>query len=242
LGTVPASVQQVRGLKLYLLSGHEDRHHLLWNDFIIQQHPCQDAPLVGCQLRYLIGSDHGWLGALGFGPAAFVLGARDQWIGWPTAARLAHLSKVVGLSRMLIRKEVRCANLLSKVLSLVLGRLAGDWQVRYGVKPLLVETYVERNRYTGQSLSASNWQRLGQSLGRGRLGPSLPTKSIKDIWIYALDAKARQHLQEQPLAVLYPKPLLESVASHEWCAHELATLALGDERLHRRAQQLLQGR
>src|SRR6266566_8591325 len=45
LGTVPASVQQVRGLKLYLLSGHEDRHHLLWNDFIIQQHPCQDAPL-----------------------------------------------------------------------------------------------------------------------------------------------------------------------------------------------------
>ena len=242
LGMVPQSVQQVRGLRLYLLSGHEDPHHLLWNDFIIQQHPCQGAPLVGSQLRYLIGSDHGWLGALGFGPAAFVLGARDQWIGWMTAARLAHLSKVVGLSRVLIRKGARCANLLSKVLSLALARVADDWQARYAIKPLLVETYVERDRYTGQSLSASNWQRLGQTLGRGRLGPSLPTKSIKDIWIYPLDRKARQQLQEQPLPVLYPKPLLESVASDEWCAHELATLDLGDQRLHRRAQQLLQGR
>ncbi len=96
-----------------------------WNDLIIAQHPCGDAPLVGAQLRYLIGSDQGWLGALGFGPAAFALAARDQWIGWSTPARLGHLREVVGLARLLIRNEVHCTNLVSKVLSLALARLAG---------------------------------------------------------------------------------------------------------------------
>jgi hypothetical protein len=130
LHTVPPRVDQIEGLRLHLLSGQEDPLHGLWNDLIIAQHPCGDAPLVGAQLRYLIGSDHGWLGALGFGPAAFALASRDQWIGWSTAARLGHLREVIGLSRLLIRNEVRCANLVSKVLSLALARLAQDWQGR----------------------------------------------------------------------------------------------------------------
>ena len=38
--------------------------------------------MVGAQMRYLIGSEHGWLGGLGFGASAIRLGDRDQWIGW----------------------------------------------------------------------------------------------------------------------------------------------------------------
>jgi hypothetical protein len=123
-------VDQIQGLHLYLVCGEEDRWHRLWNDLIIQQHPCGGAPLVGAQLRYLVGSAQGWLGAWGFGPPAFRLGARDQWIGWSSQARLRHLPEVVGLSRLLIRQEVRCVNLASKVLSLVLTRLPADWQKR----------------------------------------------------------------------------------------------------------------
>jgi len=115
-------VDRIRGLHLQLLSGHQDPLHGLWNDLIVRQHPCGDAPLVGPQLRYLIGSEHGWLGALGFTSAAFVLGARDAWIGWSPAARLAHLSRVVGLARFLIRTEVRCTHLASKVRLPDLGR------------------------------------------------------------------------------------------------------------------------
>ena len=84
---LPKAVEEIGGLRLVLVEGHEDPLHRLWNDLMIQQHPCGDAPLVGPQLRYLIGSDHGWLGALGFSSAAFLLGARDQWIGWSRAAR-----------------------------------------------------------------------------------------------------------------------------------------------------------
>jgi hypothetical protein len=242
VGAVPRRVDEVRGLYVHLLSGCDDPLHGLWNDLIIQQHPCGDAPLVGAQLRYLIGSEHGWLGALGFGPAAFLLGARDSWIGWSTRARLQHLPQVVGLSRLLIRQEVRCSNLVSKVWSLVATRLGEDWFQRYGVRPLLVETFVDRTRFLGRCFAAANWRRLGESTGRGRLGPRTPRASRKDIWIYALDPQARPQLQVEPPRPITPCPLLQSLESTDWCAHELETLDLGDARRNRRAQKILAGR
>ena len=239
---VPARVDQVRGLHLYLLSGYEDPLHSLWNDLMIKQHPCADAPLVGSQLRYLIGSEHGWLGAMGFASAAFVLSARDVWIGWSSAARLHHLHQVVGLARFLIRKEVRCTHLASKALSLVLNRLSQDWQNRYSVEPVLVETFVDRSCFTGRCFAAANWLRIGSSTGRGRLGASTASLSLKDIWLYPLQPKARQILQEEASPVLTPIPLVESFAKESWCTSELATLELGDQRRQRRAEAILQAR
>jgi hypothetical protein len=239
---VPRRVDELQGLHLHLLSGADDPLHATWNDLIIEEHPCGDAPLVGAQLRYLIGSDHGWLGALGFGPAAFALGCRDQWIGWSTPARLAHLPEVIGLSRLLIRPRVRCSNLVSKVLSLVGRRLAHDWQARYGVSPKLLETFVERSRFSGRSLAAANWQRLGKSTGRGRLGPREPTQSLKDVWVYALDRRARQKLQVEVPPPLTPCPLIQSLSQSDWCAYELGGLELGNRLRHRRAVAILQAR
>lgn len=239
---VPGRVDQVRGLCLHLLSGWEDPLHALWNDLMIQQHPCGDAPLVGAQLRYLIGSEHGWLGALGFGPASFVLGCRDQWIGWSAPARLAHLRQVIGLSRLLIRREVHCRNLVSKVLSLLRSQVAEDWQARYNVRPRLLETYVDRSRFTGQSLAASNWLRLGTSNGRGRLGPKQPDKTPKDVWVCLLDPKARQQLQAEQPPPLTPCPLTQSLAQADWCSWEMSYLNLGDRRRNQRAVDILQAR
>jgi hypothetical protein len=239
---VPQSVKAVKGLHLYLLSGHEDPQHTLWNDLMIQQHPCGDAPLTGPQLRYLIGSEHGWLGALGFGPAAFTLGARDQWIGWSTAARVSQLNRVIGLARLLIRTEVKCHSLASKVLSLALDRVAQDWLDRYGMKPVLVETFVDRSRFTGLCFAAANWMRIGSSTGRGRLGPEAAERSLKDIWVYPLARQARAPLLEECPPAVIPRPLVQSLAQGLWCAEELAGLQLGDERLHRRAEKILQAR
>ena len=242
LERVPQSVQAVKGLHLYLISGHEDPLHTLWNDLMIQQHPCGDAPVSGPQLRYLIGSEHGWLGALGFGPAAFTLGARDQWIGWSSAARVNQLKRVTGLARFLIRTEVRCHGLASKVLSLALDRMVQDWLDRYGVQPVLVETFVDRSRFTGVCFAAANWMRIGRSTGRGRLGPESPERSLKDIWVYPLARQARASLLEECLPAVIPRPLVQSLAQELWCAEELAGLELGDERLHRRAEKILQAR
>lgn len=240
--SVPKTVDQVANLQLHLITGEKDPLHRLWNDLMIQQHPCGDAPLVGAQLRYLIGSAHGWLGAIGFGPAAFVLACRDQWIGWSTPARLGHLREVLCLNRLLIRNEVRCACLLSKVLSLVLGRLAQDWLARYKVEPWLVETYVDRARFTGVSLSASNWLRIGCSTGRGRQGPTQPVKTLKDVWVYPLNRQSRTKLQAYVPPPLAPCGVTQSLAQENWPQRELETLALGDRRRQQRAQNILLAR
>ena len=99
--------------------------------------------LVG-ELRYLVGSAHGWLGGLGFGAAALRLRDRDRWIAWDEEQRRAHLHRVVGLSRFLIRPSVRCRNLASRSVaaagsgvpgalrSLAGGDLRGDGSPRWG--------------------------------------------------------------------------------------------------------------
>lgn len=242
VGRLPARVDLIPGLHLRLLTGAEDPLAALWNDLLIAQHPCGDAPLVGAQLRYLIGSDLGWLGALGFGPAAWLLGPRDQWIGWSGPARKRNLPRVVGLSRLLIRQEVRCANLVSKALSLALGRVADDWQEHYGVSPLLVETFVDRAHFTGHCFRAANWHRVGTSQGRGRLGPAQPSQSPKDILLYPLAPQARRQLQTPPPQPVTPRALTDALAQDHWWAEELAQLRLGDRRLNQRAQAVLAAR
>lgn len=242
LERVPAKAGEVRGLRLQLLGGKDDALDGIWNDLIIEQHPCGDAPMAGAQMRYLIGSEHGWLGALGFSSASFVLGARDQWIGWSKAARLGNLGQVVCLSRFLIRLEVRCANLASKVLSLAVTALPADWEQRYGSIPLLLETFVDRERYTGLCFKAANWRRVGASTGRGRLGAKTPAKSIKDIWVYPLCPKAREKLQEESPVPVPARGLEHWLGAEHWCAQELAGLELGDRRLPVRAQAILQAR
>ena len=123
------------------------------------EHPRGAVQHVGAQLRYLLVSDHGVLGALGFAAAALTLAARDTFIGWDADQRSRQLHRVIGLSRFLIRSSVHCRNLASKALGLALRRLPDDFQHRYGYRPLLVETFVEKGRYQGTSLAAANWLR-----------------------------------------------------------------------------------
>ena len=117
---MPSSANQISHLHLQLLSDADDPDHLLWNRLIIRLHPLKAAPLVGAQLRYLIRSEHGVLGAFGFGPAAFHLDCRDRWIGWDRLARQQNRPQVIGLSRCLVRPGLQCDSLLSRSYSLVL--------------------------------------------------------------------------------------------------------------------------
>ena len=57
------------------------------------RHPRGAGPFVGPQLRYLVGSAHGWLGAVGFAASARRLRSRDAWVGWDDAGRRAHLHR-----------------------------------------------------------------------------------------------------------------------------------------------------
>lgn len=106
---------------LHLTEVSSEAQTQLWNELMIREHPLHPCRLVGRRLRYLVGSEHGWLGAIGFGSAALYLEDRDEWIGWTAAQRMEHLPRVLPMNRFLIRPCVRCENLASLVLSLCAG-------------------------------------------------------------------------------------------------------------------------
>jgi hypothetical protein len=244
LPKLPRTAERIKNLHLQLIVDDKDPDHLLWNRLIIHQHPLKAAPLFGAQLRYLIRCEEGVLGAFGFGPAAFHLECRDSWIGWDSTAREQNLERVLCLSRCLIRRGIQCANLMSRCYSLVLARVARDWEQRYGVKALLVETYVDRSTYTGGSLSAANWRRLGQSSCRGRSSPTpkVRPKTPKDLWVYELSSKARWELQARGVEPVVPRSVFAPLTLEDWVAEELDSLDLGDQRLQERWANMLRSR
>jgi hypothetical protein len=228
---VPELLQDVRGLRLIEVTDEE--HLRIWNELMLSEHPLKDCRLVGRQLRYLLGSDHGWLGALGFGSAALYLEGRDDWMGWNPSQRSQYLERVLNLNRFLIRPMVRCANLASHALALCARQVGEDFERRYGLRPWLLESFVETPTYEGSCYKAANWIRVGQTKGRGRNGRKHAGKSIKDVYLYALVQGLRDRVGVKPptVSALRPESGLESPS---WAEHEFGDCELGDARLTRR--------
>jgi hypothetical protein len=229
-------VGEIHGLELVLVEDEEAMR--IWNTLMQDEHPLGAGPLVGRQLRYLIGSEHGWLGGLGFAAAALHLRARDRWIGWDFETRQAELDRVVGMSRFLVRPSVHCRNLASRVLGLSMGRLGKDFEGRYGYEPWVVETFVDPRRYSGSCYQAANWIRVGSTQGRGRQDRrGLKAQGVKDIYVYVLAEDFRIRLGLSAHAGLGPLPLDANVEAGTWTEQEFGGAPLGDKRLSERVVQ-----
>ncbi len=206
-----------------------------WKGLMDRYHYLGSGPLCGAQLRYLIRGDrYGWLGGLSFSAAAWKLQARDEWIGWADNIRTDNLDNVVCNSRFLILPHIRAPHLASHVLSLSVRRLGADWQKRYGIKPVMVETFVERGRFSGTSYRAANWVYVGCTSGRGRQDRSNKSElSIKDIYLYPLQKKAREVLSKGTKVTAGNKAST-SKACEDWAEEEFGGVGLGDARLQKR--------
>jgi hypothetical protein len=90
---------------------------------------------------------------------------------------------------------VQCKHLASKILSLCARRLPIDWQEVYGYKPVLIETFVEKDRFAGTCYRAANWLFVGSTQGRGKLDRFKKYKlPVKDIYLYPLVKNFRMFL------------------------------------------------
>ena len=95
-------------------------------------------------------------------------------------------------ARFLILPWIQCKGLASKILSIVNRQLPNDWHQRYGLRPVLLETFVETERHRGTSYKAANWINVGKTVGRGKKSrvheQIIP---IKDIWLHPLRKRFR---------------------------------------------------
>lgn len=229
---LPNTAGAVQELAVVLVEGEEPMR--IWNELMLREHPCGAGPLVGAQLRYLIGSAHGWLGGFGFSAAAITLRDRDAWLGWDDAARRAQLHRVVSMSRFLLRPR-GCANLASHVLGQVQRRIADDFEAHYGYRPYLLESFVDTARYDGACYRAANWQRIGETRGRGRQDRHHEyTAGVKAIYVYALVEDFRARLGGQEPAGWHALAAGEGLDAPQWAAQEFGDAPLGDERLSQR--------
>jgi hypothetical protein len=179
----------------------EPEQRLWFRELVGRYHYLGHRVPYGAQLRYLLFVSRPEplvVGGLQFSSPAWRMAVRDHWIGWDDRTRQANLQRVVNNSRFLILPWVRVKNLASTVLSQAARRLAEDWQQRYAVEPLLVETLVDPRRYAGSCYRAANWVCLGRTAGRGRMDREKRRvgEAPKLVFVYPLVADATRRLRE----------------------------------------------
>ncbi len=151
---------------------------------------------VGENLQYTVTDECGrLLACLLFGAAAWKCRVRDGFVGWTPENRRQHLPLVANNSRFLMLPFVRVPHLASWILGRVARRLSTDWEKKYGHGIVLLETFVERDRFAGTSYKAANWIRLGETTGRSRQDRHYTLHvPVKDVYVYPLCHDFRREL------------------------------------------------
>lgn len=152
---------------------------------------------VGENLQYTVRDKRGrLLACLVFGAAAWKCQDRDRFIGWTAAQREEHLCQIANNSRFLILPWVDAPGLGSWILSQVTRRVAGEWRRKYGHGVIVLETFVERDRFLGTTYQAANWQRVGVTTGRTRQDRYTRIQApVKEIYVRPLQPNFREVLQ-----------------------------------------------
>ena len=168
-----------------------------FKSYIDQFHYLKFDRTVGENMKYVVYSrDDTVVACLLFGSAAWSCRDRDLHIGWDRQRRKESLYLMTNNTRFWVPQWVRVPNLASHALSLVMRRLPGDWQARYGHNLLAVETFVDISRFHGGCYKAANWLCVGRTTGRGRDGGHHNAiLSEKDIYLFPLCKNYREKLR-----------------------------------------------
>lgn len=191
------SVESFTPLDVQRVQNRDQRD--LFKELIGRYHYLGYAMPFGARLQYLIYVNRPHrevVGCVQFSSPAWRMRARDEWIGWTEERRKLALQQVVNNSRFLVLARIQ--NLASMILSCTLRELRGDWEQQYGLKPLLVETLVDQQRFYGGCYRASNWIELGETTGRGRMDRANKRHGaqVKTILVYPLTKNAVHQLRE----------------------------------------------
>jgi hypothetical protein len=189
------TLQTYRPVRLQLLETPAD--HRLFRGYLSDYHYLGYRAPYGAQLRYFVRAPHSRicppLAALLFTSAAWHMAPRDRYILGRTrrAEAISASRQPQPLSDSAVGTHSSSA---SHVLAQAAHQLPRDWQVRYGVEPLLLETLMDPH-YRGVCYRAANWVQVGMTQGRGRMDREhLSPVAAKQIFLYPLHRHWRQRL------------------------------------------------
>ena len=186
-------------------------------------HYLGSIPKIGQTLRYVAQYDGVWVAVLSFSASSLKCAARDQWIGWDARLQYGRLKLIANNSRFLILPDWHQPNLGSRVLALCQRRLPRDWLERFGHPLLLLETFVDPQRFHGTVYRAANWTCVGLTKGFRRTagGYSARPQTPKQVFVRALHPRARQRLAQ---AVLDPRDHTEEHPTMTLTAEQMREL------------------
>lgn len=164
----------------------------LFNSLIERHHYLGYCHPVGEQLKYIVFSQQRPIACLAFSSAPRHIGSRDRFIGWSPEKRRKHIHLMAYNTRFLILPWVRVKYLASHILGRMAKILSKDWQRIYNHPIYFIETFVDKERFSGTCYKAANWIYLGDTTGRGKNDHTYKVnRSIKAVWGYPLTSEFR---------------------------------------------------
>ena len=177
----PMSLEAVRPLRIEpIASSAEGR---LWNAFVARYHYLGHHPLPGAQIRYFVRAVNGEpLAVLGFGAAAWKTArAMRSSAGAPRCASATSRSWSTTPASSSCPGSASAIS-PSHLLAQLQRRLPHDWERRYALRPVLLETFCETSRFLGTCYSIGQLAVCRTHPGRGKLDvhrqSSVPVKSV----------------------------------------------------------------
>jgi hypothetical protein len=194
-GAIRAPLAALRPVRIEEVSGHRAAREEL-RALLAHFHYLGYRAPVGENLQYAVRDRTGrLLAGVVFAGAAWKCAARDRWIGWDRRQREAGLNRIANNVRFLLPPWVQVPHLASHILGALGGRIARDWQGKYGHPVVLLETFVERDRFAGTCYRAANWVRVGETSGRSRADRHRTLQvPVKELYVRALCADFRAAL------------------------------------------------
>lgn len=182
---ITGNLKHLGPISFTLASTHKEVQ--LWRYLIQRYHYLGYKIIVGRYLKYFIYLDEDLVALLGFADGIYHHHLRDHWIGWNKETQQNNRHLVVNNCRFLILPWIKIKNLASKILSLAVKIMPQDWAIKYGYRPLLVETFVDCERFKGTCYKAANWIYLGKTEGKGRRGAKYFYHGrVRDYYVYPL--------------------------------------------------------
>ena len=168
---------------------------------LMDEHHYLGAPWkIGQTVWYAAEDGSGaWPALAAFSAAALKCSARDAWIGWRPRDQYGRLHLVANNVRLLLLGHR--PNLGSRFLALCARRISADWQARHHHPLLLLETFVDPDRFRGTVYRAANWTPVGETRGYRRRGDGYVAGSTpKQVLLLPLGRNVRSLLRAPALA------------------------------------------